>query len=46
MFQLVVDQSELYTRYNYGTLDWDQDDDEFKAMQGQPRAITYTLRSY
>ena len=31
MLELVVDHCELYTRYNYWTLDWDQDDDEFKA---------------
>ena len=30
MFELVVDHCELFTRYNYWTLDWDQDD-EFKA---------------
>ena len=31
MLELVVNHCELFTRYNYGTLDWNQDDDEFKA---------------
>ena len=31
MLELVVNHSELFTRYNLGTLDWDQDDDKFKA---------------